>query len=297
MRQPYWRLLPVWLARANGGIPKSVLNDVLWAQYCLYKAIRIQDDLFDGDAALPALIYVSDQFLIEAERVFARQFEKSSPFWRHYRHALRTTTQAIVEVDELQQQSTSSPARVLALYPQVNAIFGVGPLAVCLFSKRRHLRRLSRLTASFAVIGQLLDDFKDLKQDLDRKRYNAAALLLLRKVRVGKKPRSIPRDVLMRISQALLTPSITAGIFQIIYNEFDEVERDFHVLVGQDREALRYVENYRAAVEKLEKELHIQRMKFLLHQGAGDSLRSWRFRKLDHKMMPRGKEKHKTISG
>lgn len=261
----YWKQLPVWLAQVYGQrrIRRAVLKDILWGQYCLFKAIRIQDDLFDGHATSPSLIYVSDQFLIEAERVFARHFEKSSPFWHHYRSALRTTTQAIVEVDALQKKPAASPRRLLNLFPKVNAIFNVGPLAVCIAVKapHTHIQRVFQLTKSFAIIGQVVDDFKDLKQDLGRKRYNYVAAFLLSKARKRRGRKGVTTE----ISQALFNPAVTSRLFRVMYQEFEQAEKDLRALLGEHREALRYLQGYRASVEKLEKELHIQRVKFLLH--------------------------------
>lgn len=264
LSQPYWKLLPVWLAQgySRRRIPRAVLNDILWGQYCLFKAIRIQDDLFDGHADSPSLIYVSDQFLIEAERVFAKHFEKSSPFWRDYRSALRITTQAIVEVDALQKKPGVSPHRLLNLFPQVNSIFSIGPLAVsaAVRGQAKYKQRILRLTRSFAIIGQVVDDFKDLKQDLDRKRYNYVAACLLSKKRRwhGRK------GISAHISQRLLNPAETSRLFHVMYREFEQAEKDLRALLGEHKEALHYLHNYRLSVEKLEKELHIQRVRFLL---------------------------------
>lgn len=267
LRHPYWKLLPIWLAQVYGRrrVPRAVLNDILWGQYCLFKVIRIQDDLFDGHVTTPSLIYVSDQFLIEAERVFARHFEKSSSFWHHYRTALRTTTQTIVVADALQKKPVALPQRLLKLFPRVNSIFAIGPLAVCLTAKApaSDRRRIYRLTGSFAIIGQVLDDFKDLKPDLDRKRYNSVASFLPGR---SKGPRASPssRQTLTHLSQSLLSPAITSKFFRLMYQEFNQAEKDLRALLGEHREALRYLRGYRTSVEKLEKELHIQRVKFLL---------------------------------
>jgi hypothetical protein len=156
------------------------VRDVLWAQFCLFLFVRIQDDLFDGQATDKRLIYAADQFLIEAERTFGRYFARSSPFWSLFHQALESSTRAILRVDQLQQEPCGRPAQLLEAYAQVAAIFKVGTAAVCLKMRRgRDLVALSRFADEMAMAGQILDDLEDVEEDLRRRRFNYVAKRLL----------------------------------------------------------------------------------------------------------------------
>jgi len=179
---PYWTMLAPALAGSKG--PRRVapcfVRDVLWAQFCLFLFVRIQDDLFDGQAEDKRLIYAADQFLIEAERTFGRYFARSSRFWCLLHQALETSTRAILRVDQLQQEEGGSPAELLEAYAQVAEIFKVGTAAVCLKMRRpRDLMALSRFADEMAVAGQIFDDLEDVEEDLRRCRLNYVAKRLL----------------------------------------------------------------------------------------------------------------------
>ncbi|MCX6133036.1 MAG: class 1 isoprenoid biosynthesis enzyme [Ignavibacteriales bacterium] len=187
LRLPYWRILPVALHRHPGmnrrriPVPSGFLRDIQWAQYCLFLFIRFQDDVFDGQSADSAMIYASDQCLFEAERIFAKYFDRRSWFWREYRRSLILTTQSIVEVDALQCKSTSRPEDLLGGYVNVSSILKVGSAAVCAKLHQKSVyRRVSSFCNEMAKAGQLIDDLRDLNEDLVRNRHNYAAKVLSR---------------------------------------------------------------------------------------------------------------------
>ncbi len=155
---------------------RAFLADVLWGQYCLFQCIRLQDDVFDRHTADLALVYASDQFLIEAERTFARHFPRSSRFWGVFHRALEATTLAIVRVDELQKRLGCRPARLAREYAKVGAIFKVGATAVCLKRRRPgRIAALGRFADDCAAGDQILDDLEDVEDDLRRGRFNYVA--------------------------------------------------------------------------------------------------------------------------
>jgi hypothetical protein len=153
----------------------------VWAQYCLYFFIRVQDDLFDGQTEDLSLVFASDQFVIEAERVLSQYFAPSSPLWRIFRSGLKDTTRAILDVDRLQRRLGGPPAELLAGYAIVASIFKVGTAAMCLRLRRHHdLQPLGRFGDEMAIAGQILDDLEDVSEDWRRQRFNYVAKLLLR---------------------------------------------------------------------------------------------------------------------
>ena len=187
LRLPYWKILPAALFDKfhieirRSLIPHGFLHDIQWGQYCLYLFIRFQDDVFDGQASDPALIYASDQCLLEADRIFAKYFPPRSWFWKEYRKILICTTQSIVEVDAKQRLPASRSDELLEGYARVSSILKVGSIALCAVVKQqRAYRHVSRFCDEMAKAGQIMDDLRDLDEDLLQKRYNYVANLLRR---------------------------------------------------------------------------------------------------------------------
>jgi hypothetical protein len=184
-RLPSWRVLPLVLERRyrrgspRGRVPEGFLADVLWGQYCLYLFIRFQDDLFDGQSHSPVAVYAADQCLFEAERIFSRHIPGRSWFWEVYRRSLRVTTQSIVEVDRLQQNTNTRPEHLLDGYARTGEILKVGSAAVCaVMSPKRAFRAVSLFSDEMAKAGQIMDDLQDLGEDLGRGRYNYVAAVI-----------------------------------------------------------------------------------------------------------------------
>jgi hypothetical protein len=182
----YWLVLPSWLegryfpgrTREIGAVSRLV-HDVLWAQYALFVAIRIQDDLFDGQVQAPALIFVADQFLLEAESSFRAVCKEYPAFWSTYRQCLQVTSQAIVETDVLLQSQTASPEVLLAKYAEVSAIFKLGSAAVCVCGERfQEFSDVGRFCDEMAIVSQIYDDLEDVVEDLKGGRCNVVARIL-----------------------------------------------------------------------------------------------------------------------
>jgi hypothetical protein len=154
----------------------KTLRELQWAQYCLFLFIRFQDDIFDGQSQDKVAVYAADQCLFEADRIFAKHFAPQSWFWREYRECLRITTQSIVEVDALQRSPDTRPEELLDGYARVSAVLKVGSAAVCAhYGNKRAYRRVSLFCDEMAKAGQIIDDLRDLEEDMSRKRYNYVA--------------------------------------------------------------------------------------------------------------------------
>src|SRR5512139_3504209 len=134
----YWLLLPLWIWKTQARHARpQLLNDVLWAQYCLYLAVRINDDLLDGQAKSANLLSASRAFLVEGEKTFRTCFPRPSPFWQYYRSCIRTTRSAILRVQMMQKDPHTEPSRLLQEYSRVSAIFKVGSFALCTLLRHR----------------------------------------------------------------------------------------------------------------------------------------------------------------
>lgn len=190
---PYWAVLPSSLLRAYGGKEalhehRDFLADAVWAQYCLFKCVRLQDDLYDGHDHDLSKVFVADHFLIEGARSLSKHFGSAGAFWEAFYGALDKTTRAILDADRLQTRPGGDPHDLLVAYARVDSIFTVGAAAVCIkFRRRADLAALSALVRTVGVASQILDDLEDFTDDLRRERFNYAAKVLLD----GRKPASI----------------------------------------------------------------------------------------------------------
>jgi hypothetical protein len=181
-----WLSLPVWmwesyrraglLQRVRGGF----LRDVLWGQFSLFLAVKIQDDIFDGQLADRSLIWTSDQFMLESRSAFAPHFCARDPFWKYYDRSITTSIEAIAEVDRRQSGGTRRYRSICALYPSMYRLCSIATGSVCLKAGRdADFRSASAFLDELVLAGQLVDDLEDIAEDLDRGRVNAAAAFLV----------------------------------------------------------------------------------------------------------------------
>jgi hypothetical protein len=182
--EPYWKELPRWLAEQRGNGRRTMSNEfldaVVWGQTCLFYAIRLQDDLLDGDVSRPLLALAPLLFLTEADRAYSSAFERNAPFWKRYRLALETTVAGIVRVAEMQRDPGARADELLQAYGGVDAVFSVGSSAVC--ERMGMADRIPRINAFVSELGKVLlalDDVEDIPEDLAGGRLNYPARILL----------------------------------------------------------------------------------------------------------------------
>jgi hypothetical protein len=185
---PYWMDLPAWAVRLKE--PKSgvryrrLVRDATWGQVCLFYAVRIQDDILDGQLPRTSLSLAPSLFFCEADEVFASVMGKESPFWRFYRKAIRTTVRGILRVSELQRDPLAPAEELLESYGSVDAVFTVGPSAVCRkLGASAILPALCTFVREIGKVAQSLDDLEDLDEDLADGRFNYPAKVLLARLR------------------------------------------------------------------------------------------------------------------
>ncbi len=184
----YWLQISRWLAGSFGltatAEGRALLADLQWIQYCVYGVFRVQDDLVDGDAADPRLAVEANQLLVEASHCAARHFAGSSPFWEIFRQTIDATSHAVVTLDRLQRVPDRPPHAELELYKDLAACLQIAAAGVSIAAGRegdwRH--RLAPALDRLAVAAQILDDLRDLSEDLAGGRVNYAAWYLCRPV-------------------------------------------------------------------------------------------------------------------
>lgn len=183
LERPYWMLLPEWLLRkSDNPDTKTLLREILRAQYLLFIAFRIHDDLMDEEARYPlALRSVPGAILRESSRVFDRLFPVYSIFWERYPELINETTNAISKADILQRTPASLPELLLDEYARVNSVFLAGSWAACVLIGQIDLfERVKSFADKLSRGAQILDDFYDMTEDLKRDRYNYVVNVLMR---------------------------------------------------------------------------------------------------------------------
>jgi hypothetical protein len=250
-REPVWLLLPEWLAiayRLDGrrrAADRRFLQDVLWGQFSVFLATKIQDDLFDGQIADRHLLWVADEFLLEAQRVFSLHFTGSKQFWDFYIQAIRATAGAIDLVDRHQSGRRPVYRTIARLYPSMYAVCKIATRAVCLRAgKPEHFQKASEFLDELALTGQLLDDLEDIGEDLGQGKVNAAAAFLLGGVRPGRNPK--PAE----IGRAMLETDCLQRFFQMLQRHLRQAEKIVRFL--KHPELTRYLQSYGGSLKASE---------------------------------------------
>ncbi len=181
--RPFWYRCPLWLKRKyprNRALTSAFVADATWAQYCLFFAVRMQDDLLDKQAGEPALSFLAAQYFAEAERRLLLHFPPSARFWHYYHEMLDRTARGILRIGELHRAGSTSSARLRRASEDVNALFGVGAAAVCCRAGHMEiLPALRRIGGVIAFAGQVADDIMDLEEDFADGKLNYVARILL----------------------------------------------------------------------------------------------------------------------
>lgn len=260
---PFWILLPDWLQRKYVKIPgksdAAFFSDLLWAEYCLFLCIRIQDDLFDGQADEPALVFAANLFLLEAEKVLSRYFAADSAFWNIFRDVQKKTIYAILENAAMHHSRQKSPGQLLAGYAKLSTHFNLAPAAVCLrYQRMQDFPHLTKFSIALAVAGQIIDDLEDIQEDLRCGKYNYAAQQLL-PVR-GKKIKPVKNISAAIAKEMLLSPGIHA-LFDQVCRYLKRAEQAIKPLDIKEAEQL--VKAYQNGMQQMQNRFLTSRADFI----------------------------------
>jgi hypothetical protein len=262
----FWWSLPGWLfdsftSRKNKrSVPPGLFDDVMWGQYCLFLFLRIQDDTCDGSTKERSLLYTGNEFLLEAERAFAKHFDRLSPFWRFYRKRLQQTFRAGVEIERLQQNSRTNPSELIRAYANVGHAFAVAPAALCtLLGPDKTTRRVLKFTEEMTVAGQIMDDLEDIHEDLKRDRYNYCTLVLMQHT---TKSRAKGGNIHTQIYEGLLRTGALNEIFDSVRLHLSRAQKNIAPLQLSAAEAL--IHDYRTGLDFLSDAIHHRRVDILL---------------------------------
>jgi hypothetical protein len=181
----YWEGLPGWLmnkygpAEVRGSGNSGFIADIEWAQYCLYLHYRILDDCFDAKADVAPLIYATNLFLMEAERVFDRYLHEQGLFRDRFRQSVEESSRTIVKVGEFHRDLKIAPDVLLSGYAGSASVFTIAPAAVCIYLNRTALLDdVEEFIAEMTIAGQIMDDLSDIVEDMRRGKINYAARIM-----------------------------------------------------------------------------------------------------------------------
>jgi len=182
---PYWYDLPEWIRRAEGARARAITpraaRDAGWGESCLMYAIRIQDDLLDGQLGRTSLAVAPALLHCEAARVFMSMIGNRPQFWRYYYRAVRGTIGGILRASALQRDPGAPEKDLLESYAEVDSIFTIGPAAIYMVGGNRTAHgNVRALVGEFGKAFQILDDMEDVEEDLSDGRFNYAARVLSR---------------------------------------------------------------------------------------------------------------------
>jgi hypothetical protein len=181
---PYWRDLPIWLLNRDRQSPAEKLTEILeeigWGQFCFFLALRIQDDLIDGQTQRPTLGLCSSLFLLEGERALASVIRDDRSFAEFVRATLRGSIVGILRARVLQKDPRTIPSAVLEAYGEIDSVFSIGGAAVCsLGLSVLEVPRVTQFVREMGKVLQTFDDIEDLEEDHADGRLTFPALVAI----------------------------------------------------------------------------------------------------------------------
>ncbi len=252
---PHYVQFSIWLLRCFkrklSGSDRRFLADVLWGQFCLYLAFRMQDDLLDHETGADWLILISDLLQLEAVRTFSMHFSSDSRFWSLYFESLESTIQGVVRVDTLQRSRVGRVATLLKGYARVCAFFTIGAAAVCVrFSRMKEFQHAVIFWNEMAIAGQLLDDVGDLDEDWRRGRFNSSVRIMLRKELSARSGNGV---ALSDVKCALAAGGIDR-IARMVLHRIDRAEEALRPIRGKS--PYPGFRHYRTNIDRMRRAMH-----------------------------------------
>ena len=261
----WWFLVPGWLVNnkaAHALSDQKFMEDVLWAQYCIFLSVRILDDIYDMQAKNSNLLFVSHLLQLEADRQFAKYFPHDSSFWKRKNDFQQKTLISIVLTDKLQRKRKVKVKDLFPAYADVASIFKIGISAICKKEKDfTKLKLFYKFADELAIISQLFDDFYDILEDLKLGKINSAVRIILDKLPTG----SID-DITKKTAHALQFKNGFNNLAAEIIKHIKTANRIAKKLKIQ--EALLHVQSFEKALKSLERMQHKKRVEYMFSKIA-----------------------------
>jgi len=199
----------------DDGSTEEVLEAV-WVQLCIYYALRIQDDLVDGDIPVSFHLIGANFFFVEALRCFI----KLLPGTEHvmaFHSLLNETSLAAVNIEQRSRSCSKDLSEMETAYQNLASAL---MYAIYILLHRRkqgaEYAVLRQCLSRIHMIEQIIDDLTDIQGDLDHGRFSLAVQLLLAH-------RDIHEDALQNVSHYLSDAIRTNNDFEHVLRYSQEV--------------------------------------------------------------------------
>jgi hypothetical protein len=254
---PFWILLPYALseyyAKKDNSDEKerNIINEIIWAQFCIFLFIRIKDDVLDAGTDI-YLSLIADQFLIESEKSFYKYFQKSKTFWSLYHMMLRESTIAMYQKEKFQKDIYSATNDIKNCIIEEGAILNLGIAAVCCrFGKRRDFSKLRNITSHLTVASQLIDDLIDVEEDLNIGNYN---YVLRRLIHYDNFTNSSNNEIIEKFNENMVFDNGFVKLTEEISNHLNQAE----TILSQYgfNKIMDYISDHRNLLSSLKREIH-----------------------------------------
>ncbi|MCX6169975.1 MAG: hypothetical protein NTX65_11575 [Ignavibacteriales bacterium] len=235
---PYWISLPCWIhykwKTENLLRVQYSLEDLLWAQFCVYLSIKIGDDELDGQTNITSSGSISKLLLTEAEFTLSNYFAPSANFWKYYHDYLIETNSAISSVNELQHNWSLETDQLEKEYYLLSSALKIATLAIFSVNKKQdEFEPADNYLDEMSTGGQILDDFLDYEEDLHSGKLNYAARILLS----GFHENFSQVKILEKIIESIIRTNNHKIIFDLVrshYNKAHDAAMVYH-LVKEDK--------------------------------------------------------------
>ncbi len=181
---PYWISLPCWLHykwSADNSISTNYsLEDLLWAQFCVYLSIKISDDELDGQTNITSSEPISKLLLAEAESTLSNYFSANTNFWEYFYNYLNETNSAITRINKLQHNWCLETGQLNKEYYFLSSVLKIATVAIfSINNKQNEFLHADNYLDEMSAGGQILDDFWDYEEDLLSGKLNYASRIML----------------------------------------------------------------------------------------------------------------------
>lgn len=260
---PYWISLPCWLHYKwkgdNSNCAHYSLEDLLWAQFCVYLSIKISDDELDGQTNITFSEPISKLLLIEAESTLSNYFSANANFWEYFYNYLNETNSAITRINKLQHNWCLETDRLSKEYYFLSSVLKVATVAIFSINDRQNeFLHADNYLDEMSTGGQILDDFFDYEEDLLIGKLNYAARIML-----DGFPLNLSKEELIeKIVESFIRTNKHKIVFDLVrshYNKAHDAAKVYH-LVREDK--YHSVELMR--LKKQENKIHYDRVRSVL---------------------------------
>lgn len=260
---PYWVSLPCWLHykwKADNSLNAYYsLEDLLWAQFCVYLSIKIGDDELDGQTNITSSGSLSKLLLTEAECTLSNYFASNANFWKYFYDYLNKTNSAINRINELQHNWSCETDQLNKEYYFLSSVLKIGTLAIfTINNKQNEFEHADNYLDEMSTGGQILDDLLDYEEDLLSGKLNYAARILLYDFQLNLSK----EELIEKIIESFIRTNkykIVLDLVRSHYNKAHEAAKIFQ-LVKEDK--YHSVELMR--LKKYENKIHHDRVRSVL---------------------------------